>query len=336
MTRLKLGLLGCGGFARTLTKPFEEFEDAEISAVYNRTFSKAEDLGQELGVPAFASVQELLAQEFVDAVIINTSHDQHKPMALAAATAGKHIFCEKPMALNVDECHDMISSAKEQGVKLFVGHVTRLLPLFARVKEIIDSDDIGKPLAIQMTRYWPVIRLGWWAKRSLKGGLLHSPASHEIDYLNYLCGKAASVHATAAPQIQKQLDYEDTIFLTVCYESGAVGSIAASISSGMPVQSGFIIGEAGGLKYDMYGPEGGYLEVKKTGSDESYREVLGDFGLDIGMRRELRNFVDYVLYETEPLLTAEGGLRTVEVMQAAYKSIREGHPISIPLDNQEL
>jgi len=331
MTKLRLGLLGCGGFARTLTEPFTEFEDAQISALYNRTFSKAEDLGQELRVPAFRSVQELLEQEYVDAVIINTSHDQHKPMAIAAAEAGKHIFCEKPMALTVEECLVMMSAAERNGVKLFVGHVTRLLPLFSRVKEIIDADEIGKPLAIKMTRYWPVVRLGWWANRSLKGGLLHSPASHEIDYLNYLCGTATSVHAVAAPQIQEQLDYEDTIFLTVRYESGAVGSVAASISSVMPVQSGYIIGEKGGLKYDMYGPEGGYLEVQKAEDRDKQREVIGDFGLDVGMKKELRNFIDYVLYDAEPLLTAEGGLRTVEIMQAAYKSIREGQTISLPL-----
>jgi len=335
MTRLGLGLLGCGAFTPTLTAPFVEFKDAEILAVYNRTFSKAKDLGEELGVPAFGSFEELLEQEYVDAVIINTSHDQHKPMAIAAAEAGKHIFCEKPMALTIEECQAMINAAEANKVKLFVGHVSRLLPLFARMKEIIDNEEIGKPLAIQMTNYLPVIREGWWTKRNLNGGLLHSPASHEIDYLNYLCGMATSVHAVASPKIQEQLDYEDTIFLTVRYEIGAVGLIAASISSGMLVQSGYIIGEAGGLKYDIYAPEGGYLEVQKIGDHDKRREVIGEFGLDVGVKKELRNFIDYVLYDAEPLLTGEGGLRTVEIMQAAYQSIREGRTISLPLVSKE-
>jgi len=197
----------------------------------------------------------------VDAVIINTSHDQHKPMALVVAESGKNTFYEKPMTLTVEECQAIICAAEKNEIKLFVGHVTRLLPLFARMKEIIDTDEIVKPPAVKMTRYWPVIRLRWLTKRSLKGRLLHSPASQEIDYLNYLCGTAISVHTIAALKIKEHLDYEDSIFFTVRYESGAVGSVVASISSSMPAQSGYIIGETGGLKYDMYGPDGGYLEV---------------------------------------------------------------------------
>lgn len=330
MRQLRMGLLGCGTFANSLINPFNELNDSKITAVYNRTFSKAENLGKELNVPAFASYQDLIRQDYIDGVIINTSHDQHLPMCLAAASAGKHIFCEKPMALTIFECHQMIQATQKNGVKLFVGHVTRLLPLFARMKEIIDSEAIGKPLAVNMTRYWPVLRQGWWAKRALKGGMLHSPASHEIDYLNYILGTAISVFAVGGQQIQPQLDYEDTMFVTIKYEDGGIGSLAASLSSGMIVQSGFIIGEKGGLKYDLYGPLGGEIEYQLTGGEKK-REVIGDFGLQEGMRREVRNFVDWVLYNAEPLLTAEGGLRTVEVMQAAYQSSEEGKPVSLPL-----
>jgi UDP-N-acetylglucosamine 3-dehydrogenase len=330
MRQLRMGLLGCGAFAHSLTNPFNEAKDAKITAVYNRTFSKAESLGKELGVPAFASYEELIRQDYVDGVIINTSHDQHLPMSLAAASAGKHIFCEKPMALTLSECQQMVQAAQKNGVKLFVGHVTRLLPLFARVKEIIDSEAIGKPLAVNMTHYWPVLRQGWWAKRALKGGMLHSPASHDIDYLNYLLGAAVSVFAVGGRQIQPQLDYEDTMFVVVKYADGGIGSLAASLSSGMIIQSGFIIGEKGGLKYDLYGPQGGEIEYQLTGGERT-REVIGDFGLPEGMRREVRIFVDWVLYDTKPLLTAEGGLRTVEIMQAAYQSSEEGKPISLPL-----
>lgn len=332
MTKLRMGLLGCGSFARSLTDPFNEQDDAEVIGVYNRTFSKAEKLARELGVPAFEQYEDILHQEYVDGVIINTSHDQHLPMALAAAAAGKHIFCEKPMALTVNECQQMIEAASRQNVKLFVGHVTRLLPLFSRMKEILDSGIIGKPLAVTMTRYWPVQRQGWWAKRALKGGLLHSPASHEIDYLNYLLGTAVSVYAVAGPKIQPQIDYEDILLVTIRYQSGAFGSVAASISSGFPVQAGFVIGEKGGLQYDMYGPRGGQIEYQPT-EGEKNTEFTGDFGLAVAMRREVRNFVDWVLYGTEPLLTAEGGLRTVEIMQAAYQSVVEEKPISLPFSS---
>lgn len=330
MPKLRIGLLGCGGFAPTLIEPFDALEDAEITAVYNRTFSKAEALGNDLNVPAFPSYAELLQQENVDGVLINTSHDQHKPMAVAAATRGKHIFCEKPMALNVAECQAMIKAAKENNVKLYVGHVARFLPLFKRIKGIIDSGLIGNPLAVSMTNYLPRIRSGWWTKRSLKGGLLHSPASHEVDYMNYLLGAATSVFAMGAPNVQKQLDYEDSMFVTIQYESGAIGSISASLSSRFPVQLGFIVAEKGGLQYDMYGPEGGQIEYQVEGQLKQ-KELIGDFGISEGVKSEIRNFVDWVLYDAEPLLTAEGGLRAIEVIEAAYQSIKVGKTIPIPI-----
>jgi myo-inositol 2-dehydrogenase/D-chiro-inositol 1-dehydrogenase/scyllo-inositol 2-dehydrogenase (NAD+) len=325
-----MGLLGCGGFAPTLIEPFERIENAEITAVYNRTFSKAEALGKELGVPVFSSYVELLEQKNIDGVLINTSHDQHKPMALAAAARGKHIFCEKPMALNVAECQAMIKAAEESNVKLYVGHVARFLPLFKRIKEIIDSGLIGKPLAVSMTNYLPRIRSGWWAKRDLKGGLLHSPASHEVDYMNYLLGIAASVFAMGAPQVQKQLDYEDSMFVTIRYESGAIGSISASLSSRFPVQLGFIVAEKGGLQYDMYGPEGGQIEYQVEGHTKQ-KELIGGFGISVGVRSEIQDFVDWVLYDTEPLMTADGGMRAIEVIEAAYQSIKMGESIPIPI-----
>jgi predicted dehydrogenase len=225
----------------------------------------------------------------------------------------------------------MIEAARKNDVKLMVGHVTRLLPLFSRMKEIIDSGQIGEPIAVSMTRYHPVVRQEWWAKRSQKGGLLHSPASHEVDYLNFLCGAAISVYAVVAPQIQEQLDYEDTMFMTVRYRNGTIGSIAASISSTLRVQAGWIIGKRGGLRYDMFASEEGGLVEYQASDGELQREPTGGFGLPTGMQRELRNFADWVLYDAEPLLTAEAGLRAVEVIQAAYQSVQEGKPVMLPL-----
>lgn len=338
MATLQVGLLGCGSFGKKLAAHVNELHDARISAVYNRTFSEAEAVGKDLRVPAFSAYEELVQQDYVDAVVIATSHDTHKPMALAAAAAGKHIFCEKAMALTVAECRAMIHAAQKNNVKLMVGHVTRLLPLFSRVKEIIDGGEIGRTAAVSMIRYWPVIRRRWWARKSQIGGLLHSPAVHEIDYLNFLCGNATSVYAVAGPQIQQETDYEDTMQVIVRYENGACGSVATSISSTLTVQEGWVIGEHGGLHYDMYGPdEEGIIEYQAAGGDlrketvELKREVVGELGLSVGIRREVRNFVDWILRDAEPLLTAQAGLRAVEICEAAYRSVSEGKPIAVPL-----
>src|SRR5439155_18790057 len=114
---------------------------------------------------------------------------------VAAAEAGRHVFCEKAMAVNVAECREMIASARAHGVKLMVGHKRRLRPAFATMGQILRSGLLGRVQTLAVTGFhWRLVE-GWWARRAAVGGLLFWAGVHDVDTLRYLCGEVASVYA---------------------------------------------------------------------------------------------------------------------------------------------
>jgi len=113
MSKLRVGLVGCGGMGSHLARQCAALENAEIAATSDVTRERAEELGRELGARAFHDYKDLLKEGGVDAVIVATPNDSHAEISIAAARAGKHIFCEKPMALSVRDCDAMIQAAEE-------------------------------------------------------------------------------------------------------------------------------------------------------------------------------------------------------------------------------
>src|SRR4051812_37709104 len=113
--------------------------------------SRAPGLAEQYGVEHIGSFEDMLARPDVDAVVLATPHSAHRPETLAAVKAGKHIFLEKPMALNKAECREMIDAANAAGVKMTVGQVTRRMEAIRLAKEMVDNGDIGR---VQMVETW--------------------------------------------------------------------------------------------------------------------------------------------------------------------------------------
>jgi myo-inositol 2-dehydrogenase/D-chiro-inositol 1-dehydrogenase len=238
------------------------------------------------------------------------------------------VFVEKPMAISVDECDQMIAAAGKAGVRLMVGHVLRLLPLFQRVIDIFDSGALGKPVAAQITR------IGWLGdpkaryrlRKELTGGLLYDITVHEIDLLHRLCGPTQSVCALMDNHVQKHLEYEDDAQLLLRFRGGASGHVFASLASPMSASFGTIVGERGALRYDH---RTGEITYRRHGDEEAATETVTRSDGENGYLRELRSFVEWVLDGTAPLLTAAEGRAAIQVAEAAYRSAATGQVVEI-------
>src|SRR5687767_5723729 len=247
--QLGVALIGCGGMGRNEAKILKEVPRARLVAVCDVSEAAAREFGGEMGVPAFTLHQEVLERAEVGAVLVARPIGLHTQIVLDACTAGKHVFCEKPMAFTVAECDQMIEAAEKHGVRLMVGHVLRLLPLFQRVIDIFDSGELGRPVAAQITR------IGWIGdpraryrlRKELTGGLLYDVTVHEIDLLHRLCGRVETVYAQLDNHVKKQLDYEDVAQLQLRFRGGASGQLFASLASGMSTSSGTIVADRGTL-----------------------------------------------------------------------------------------
>ncbi|HEX2035936.1 MAG TPA: Gfo/Idh/MocA family oxidoreductase [Chloroflexota bacterium] len=328
MAELGFALIGCGGMGRSEARVLRAVPRARLVAVCDVSEAAAAAFGAEMGVPAYTEHREVLARDDVGAVIVATPNGLHTQLVLDAVGAGKHVFCEKPFAFTVQECERMMRAAESRGVRLMVGQVLRLLPLFQRVIDIFDSGRLGRPVTAQITR------IGWLGepsaryrlRKELTGGLLYDISVHEIDLLHRLCGPVASVYALLDNHVQRQVDYEDTAQLLFRFRSGASGHLLASLAATLGASRGTIVGQAGTLQYDH---GAGTITHRRQDEAQPTVETVRRTDGEDGYLRELRSFTEWVLDGTAPLLTASEGRAAVEVVEAAYRSAASGQPVTI-------
>jgi predicted dehydrogenase len=332
MADLGIGLVGCGAWGQILAREVEEVDGVRMVAVQNRTLSTAESFASELGVVAHDTVPELLADPNVQAVLVSNPHSLHEEVVVAAAKAGKHVFCEKPLAIDVVACYRMIEATDRHGVKLMCGQVTRLYPVYKRAAEIAQSGRLGELAAMHVNNMVQRKRAGWWARSETMGALLHSPGVHYIDFLLHVCGTATSVYAVESRvRVQEAVDYQDSLFLLIEFESGVIGSVECTVSCLTPGLRGQVVGTLGSLTYD---PSENWIQVA-TWKGERERIEVGPAEsrarMHFGVRAELKSFAEWVLHDARPVFTGWDGLRAVEIIDAAYQSIAQRQPISLPL-----
>lgn len=329
--RIGVGIVGAGSFGRRLGLGVRRSADLALVGVVDADPSAAAAAAAELETSVFATLEELLAQASVAAVIVATPHASHHPIALAALSAGRHAFVEKPLTITSAEAIEVIGAAERAGLILLVGHVTRLLPLVGTALERLDAGEIGTPHAAWVTRHQPLARRGWMASAADFGMLLHSPAVHNVDLMNRILGRPQRVMAMAAPTIQAEVEYPDVAAALVGYASGAVGSLAATVSDPLFGPGGTsltrVVGDRGGLEFDV---ARGTLAVQREGAAaEQVRVTAEGWGLDEAIDGELASFAAAIRGEAAPFVSPGEALAAVAVVEAAARSIDSGMPVEI-------
>lgn len=334
--KLRFALFGLGSFGPELLRYLNEV--AAVVAVCDPSAAARARFAAITGLslPAFAEPEQLLDQVEVDAVAITSPNFTHKSIAVAAAQRGKHVFCEKAMALNVPECWAMVRACEAAGVRLMVGHKRRLRPPWARM--IALREQLGPVLAINVARYWNIHQYNfpaWWEREELTGGLLAVSGVHTIDWLRAMGGDVARVSALAAPQTDPKYSYPDTLHVSLHFHSGAVAALTVALhypllhfrESGGPQ----VVCREGGMRFLPYKD---HLDLYWQRIDEAaaHHERFGDLGHDHAYRLEVGDFVRWITEGREPCLTWREGLRCVEVMEAAHRSARQnGAWLNLPL-----
>lgn len=329
MSELKVGIVGCGGMGIGLGRLCHALEDAKVTAVTDANQEAADALGAELGAQAYASHTDLIAGD-VDAIIIATPNHLHAPITIEAAAKRKHVFCEKPMALSVVDCDAMIGACEKAGVKLMVGQVLRLIPVFWQTHKVVASGDLGAPFAMMVTRLsGPDSLTGqpWRVSREQSGGILYEVHVHELDFMRHVMGEAKSVYASVGHFTGSKLEYEDTAFVQVTYASGGVGVLHCGTSSSfgkyeMMVQCGkgtLVNGGFGGpIRYSLFGDEPTVMEASEIQERNGYQE-------------ELRSWVESITRGTPMVFDGYDGRAAIELAEAAYRSAAAGKPVKLPL-----
>jgi len=332
--KLRVGLIGSGSMGASLARACAGLERAEIVAAADVNPEAAEKVGKDLGAQAYADDgEQVLARDDIGGVIIATPPYLHRDGVVRAARAGKHIFCEKPMATNVSDCDAMIAAVEKAGVKFQMGQVLRYLPMQCMTIELARSGRYGEPIAISVTRIgggYGRLACGWRLSHVQSGGILMEVNSHEFDLMGQVCGDAKSVCARARRYLAETMLSPDQVFALVEFESGAMGHLHSSFASAIGESSCKVQCRQGAIFYRSGPGLPGTLWHGAFG--EQPTSVLDkEIKVEEPVTREVREWVDAVLDDMPVTIPGIEGRKAVELAEAAYQSARSGKPVKLPL-----
>jgi predicted dehydrogenase len=301
----------------------------EPVGVVARTYESAQEFALQHGLRAFGSYAELLAE--VDVVDLCVPTDLHRPFAEQAAAAGRHVICEKPIALTVSDGRAMIDACERAGVRLFIGQVVRFFPQYRAARDLLASGALGEPGVITLRRVSsaPAGDGGWFSDESRSGGMLFDLMIHDLDYARWLGGPVERVFARSlhGQGVSGSPDYAQ---VTLRFASGAL----ALIEGGWVLPDG-----AFRTAFDIAGRQG--LIEWSSDAGGSVREFLhgpGGQAARVGLpslaferdpfELELGHALQAIM-SGEPFdVTARDALHAVSLAVAARESVRTGQPVA--------
>ena len=366
MQELGFGIIGTGYMGRLEARLAQTVPGCRLVGLWNRTASGAADLARELGCEHYASLETLLADPAVTAVVVATANSVHLEPVLAAAAAGKHILLEKPMALDVADCRQMIEAARAANVTLMLGHPQRFMDGVRVARKALLAGEIGRPVALRVERYfWTDLHgtaPGWKMKQALSGGhLFHH--MHELCTARYLLGEYETVYAQMANLAHTEDGPEaedDVVQVAARFNCGVLGTFEFGSAYRrrqhylrLHGTEGTIIINLQGGSLSISGRSGEIMRpiyddpAEQRSSDDAYammnkgrvhgapREEVPLFLREL-VSDEFRALVAWVngCFEdpgNEDLFSGEAGLRAVEVAQAALLSNAREEVVRLPL-----
>ncbi len=322
---LKVGIVGLGGISHSHLQAIATLDDVEVVAVADLLEEPRTRIMQEYGVAkGYASHTELLEDDEIDAVAITLGHQLHHRLTVDACRAGKHVMVEKPMALNLQQCDEMVAAAADAGVNLMVGLTQHFGGPAMKAKEILDSGEIG-PLVTAvsyMCKNWNhSSRRPQYRSRFHGGGMWLTNGVHVVDRLTWvMASQAVSVSAAISNRAHYQAA-DDTSTAFIRYKNGAAGiAIAIAYADGAPTHDCLMYGTKGSLRFAS-----GSLQI---GKDNEWTDVPFETP-PAGMTEQWRAFVEAIRLGIEPPAHGQWARHIMEILFAAEESALTGREVML-------
>lgn len=331
---VNVGIVGLGRWAKVLTRAAAKSEKIRIVAGYSRSAEKRQAFQAEMGVPSAATMDALLADPSIEGVILTVPNEQHLPMAAAVAKARKHVYTEKPIASTLEEGLEIESLERKYGITVTVGHSARLMGGIRKIREAIDSGELGRVAFIETNfsnnRGLELTPKMWrWYKDRAPGGPLSQLAIHQFDVLHYLGGEVAEASAMTSKLSPVGAEVDDQSMTLVKFADGKVGYVGACWTS-PGVFFVRVLGSSGLMHYeidfdtwDTPGQlhENSTLYIQRGKDGYAKREELKVPESDM-FRAELEMFAESCRTGRPNELSAHNGNLAVAIVYAALRSIQ--------------
>jgi phthalate 4,5-cis-dihydrodiol dehydrogenase len=323
---LRVGLIGLGGIARSHCEAIAHLDGVQIVAVADLFEEKRREYMEKYDIPrGYASHEELLKDDEVEAVAVILGHQLHHRLTLDACAAGKHVLVEKPMAISMEQCDDMVDAAQAAGVKLMVGLSQHFYGTSVKAKEILDSGELGPLITAvcYMSKNWNFkLRRPQYRSRFHGGGMWLTNGVHVVDRLTWLmASQAVSVSASIGTRAHYQAG-DDSATALIRYKNGLAGvAVAVGYADGAANFESQVICASGTLCFNEDGEK--YVRV---GRGEEWEEIPFDEP-PAAMYNEWKTFAEAIERGIEPPTHGEYGRHIMEILFAAEESAISGREV---------
>lgn len=349
MEKVKIGIIGTGSISNMHMSGYTRMKNVEVIAACDINEERVKEFAQKYNIPnIFTDYNKMLEMEELDAVSVTTWNNIHAPASIAALNAGKHVLCEKPLALNADQAREMVEAAEKSEKILMVGFCRRFGDNAKALKEMIDGGDLGKIYYAKTgcLRRWGNPG-GWFSdKERSGGGPVIDLGVHMIDLVRYLSGKPKVVSVTAStfnhlgmkPEVRgigkynsadysEYNDVEDCATSIIKFDNGMTLFFETSWVQNIKEDVLYLelFGDKAGAKMEpeleLYESKYNYLRNTKPllNPDGS--------GFEHNFIEEVKHFISCITDGTTNLNPAEDGLELMKIIDAIYKSSETGHEV---------
>ena len=342
-------IVGAGVIAPFHARAISELPNARLVGFVDLRGERAAALGEAFAVEHSTDIGELLARADVDVVCVCVPSGTHAEVGVQAAEAGKHLVVEKPIDVTLEAADRLIAACRASGVKMTVISQHRYDRGVRRLRELLDSGRLGRPILGDAVVKWYRTQEyydsgGWRGTWELDGGgCLMNQGVHYVDLLQWMMGPVESVSAHFATAAH-EIEVEDLVVAALRFRSGALGSLEAStaVYPGLPERlevtgtGGTVIVEAGSVKVCELKDEKGETSpygAKRIGTTEDDQSGAGDPAAisHVGHRDQISEFLRVIDTGDEPALSGEEGRKPLEIILAVYESARSGREVRLPL-----
>jgi len=344
MDKVRVGLIGSQFVSGIHAEAFKMVADAELVAASSPTEEHVKSFAKKHGIPRhFTDYRKMLDMDELDMVVLGAPNDLHCQIVVDAAVAKKHVVCEKPFCMTLDEADAMIEACKREGVKLMYAEELCFAPKYVRAKRLVDEGALGKVYLIKQSEkhFGPHSPWFWDVKRS-GGGVLLDMGCHGFEFARWILGKpkVKSAYAHMGTYVHKDLTKgEDNSIALIEFEGGATAIIEDSWAKrGGMDDVAEVYGSEGVVYADLlrgnslitYSKEGYGYAVEKAPDTKGWTFTIFEEAWNYGFPQEMAHFVDCVKMGKEPLETGEDGRAVLEVIYACYESAGTGKKVELP------
>lgn len=336
--KIRLGVIGLGDVFRVGYIPaFQKIEEIDVVMVCSRTEKVARGVGEKLGAEWTTDYLKAVDNEDIEAVAIATPHHLHHRIALAAAERNKHIFCEKPLAIDLRECDEIIEACEKAGVQLMVGENYLFEPGIRIMKKEIQKGTIGELRGIHLLQVdsgYPFE--SWRCKKEAGGGVLLDPGVHLAALARFFMGRVANTTAKTSQRPIKGLEIEDNASVILEFENGTIGSLEVGWYINPLAMRYEIDGSRGRAVFEAYrGISASQLRIFCSESERFSTPFFISPFVPV-THSSLESYVEEFSHFANCLINGERvsydgkkGREDVEIVAASYRSAREGKTISL-------